>query len=95
MQIFSPQCAFTFYGWHHTPGWYGVAIQIEDYDRTTNTLLSSIPLQFLVFVPTTDASSCYDRPQLVGATPPDGSCYPVAYGSTWSAHIVASGSSAA
>lgn len=75
------------------PGWYGVAVQIEDYNQTTsNTPLSSIPLQFLVFVSTSygNCNSNYYRPQLVGETPPDGSCYPVVLESTWSARIVAS-----
>ena len=75
-------------------GWYGVALQIEDFASTTSTTpLSSIPLQFLVNVFDSSAS-CASRPQLVGVTPPDGSCYPVASGSTWTARIVAqSGSS--
>lgn len=55
--------------------------------------MSSTPLQFLVFVFSSSAA-CASRPALVSPTPPDGSCYPVASGSTWSARIVAqSGSS--
>ena len=88
------QCALTFTANSLSTGWYAVALQIEDFASTTSTTpLSSIPLQFLVFVFSSSAS-CASRPELVGVTPLDGSCYPVAPGSTWSARIVAqSGSS--
>lgn len=91
---FSLQCALTFTANSLSTGWYGVALQVEDFASTNSTTpLSSIPLQFLVFVFSSSAS-CASRPVLVGVTPPDGSCYPVAPGSTWSARIIAqSGSS--
>jgi hypothetical protein len=91
---FSIQCALIINANSLSNGWYGVALQIEDFASTTSTTpLSSIPLQFLVNVFDSSAS-CASRPQLVGVTPPDGSCYPVASGSTWTARIVAqSGSS--
>ena len=92
--IMSIQCALIISANTLNNGWYGVALQIEDFASTTSTTpLSSIPLQFLVNVFDSSAS-CASRPELVGATPPDGSCYPVASGSTWTARIVAqSGSS--
>ena len=88
------QCALVINANSLSNGWYGVALQIEDFASTSSsTPLSSIPLQFLVFV-FSSSSSCASRPELVGVTPPDGSCYPVPSGSTWSARIVAqSGSS--
>ena len=90
----SMQCALIITANSLSTGWYGVALQIEDFSSTTSTTpLSSIPLQFLVNVFSSSAS-CASRPELVGVTPPDGSCYPVASGSTWTARIVAqSGSS--
>ena len=88
------QCGLVHSAYSLTRGWYAVAIQIEDFATTTSTTpLSSIPLQFLVYVFDSSAS-CASRPELVSPTPPDGSCYPVATGSSWSARIVArSGSS--
>lgn len=88
------QCALIITANSLSTGWYGVALQIEDFASTTSTTpMSSIPLQFLVFVFSSSAS-CASRPMFVGVTPPDGSCYPVASGSTWTARIVAqSGSS--
>ena len=88
------QCGLVHSAYSLSRGWYAVAIQIEDFATTTSTIaLSSIPLQFLVYVFDSSAS-CASRPELVSPTPPDGSCYPVATGSSWSARIVArSGSS--
>ena len=88
------QCALVYSANSVSNGWYAVAIQVEDFTSTASTTpLSSIPIQFLILIFDSSAS-CASRPELVGVTPPDGSCYPVAPGSTWSARIVAqSGSS--
>ena len=73
-------------------GWYGVAIQMEDFISLTNTTpLSSVPIQFLLYV-YSDGLPCNvtTAPELVpGETPPDGSCIPVPTGGTYQAGIVA------
>ena len=71
-------------------GLFVVALQIEDFLSPSDTTpLSSVPLQFLVDVFTT-GGSCASQPMLVaGETPPDGSCIPVAFDTTFSAGIVA------
>ena len=52
-------------------GSYAVAIQIEDFASSTDTVpLSSIPLQFLVKV--NSVGSCGTEPVIVDATLPDG-----------------------
>lgn len=52
--------------------------------------MSSVPVQFLVFVFTSSQSCIGGRPELVvGEFPPDGSCIPVPIGSTYRAGIVA------
>ncbi|KAJ8301901.1 hypothetical protein KUTeg_020888 [Tegillarca granosa] len=55
-------------------GWYGIALQIEDYYPGTNIVLSSSPLQFLLNVIT---ASCASNPIFVNPTPKDGICIPV------------------
>ena len=71
------------------PGWYGVALQIEDFaSSSSSTPLSSIPLQFLVNIYYT-GSACANRPELVGSTVSDGLCIGVPFGTTWSNRIVA------
>ena len=73
-------------------GWYGVAIQMEDFiSLTSTTPLSSVPIQFLLDV-FSDGRPCnVSIPELVpGETPPDGSCIPVSAGDTYQAGIVAS-----
>ena len=71
-------------------GWYAVAIQIEDFlTPSSQSPLSSVPLQFLVRV-FSIAEPCGAKPILVqGETPPDGSCIPVEFGTTYTADIVA------
>ena len=56
---------------------------------SSQTPLSSVPLQFLVLV-FESQELCGSRPELVpGETPPDGSCIPVELGTTYRAGIVA------
>ncbi|CAF1337309.1 unnamed protein product [Adineta steineri] len=55
----------------HT-GYYAVAIQIEDYDQNTSTILSSVPLQFLILTydNSNPISSCTSIP-VITSIPPD------------------------
>ena len=73
-------------------GFYGAAINVEDFISSTSTIpLSSIPLQFLLDV-FSSPQMCTEgsRPTLVpGETPEDGSCIAVPFGSTYSALLVA------
>ena len=70
-------------------GTYAVALQIEDFLPGSDVPLSSVPLQFLVIVFSSN-ESCSSQPELVpGDTPPDGSCIPVELDTTFTASIVA------
>ncbi|KAJ8031546.1 Neurogenic locus notch-like protein 1 [Holothuria leucospilota] len=70
-------------------GWYGYALQIEDYITSTDTIpLSSIPLQFLIYV-FDGAAACNAKPTFVSPTPPGGSCILVQPGERASQRIVA------
>ena len=83
------QCTLVYTANSTNSSWYAVALQIEDFLSTTSTTpLSSIPVQFLAYV-FNSTMPCASAPELVDVTPPDGSCHPVAFGSTWSARIVA------
>ena len=66
-------------------GWYGVAIQIEDFiSQNSTTPMSSIPVQILIHV----ANITY-TPVLVGSTPLDGSCVSLSLGEEYTAEIAA------
>ena len=70
-------------------GWYAVALQIEDFASPTDTTpLSSVPLQFLVLVFTSN-QPCSSRPEFVGVTRLDGTCVGVPFNTTWSEPIIA------
>lgn len=79
---------------NRTLGWYGVAIQIEDFqpsDATFQTPLSSIPLQFLVLVqktgsacPTANTSPQFRSPP----TPADDSVFYVVAGNVFQFQVV-------
>ena len=73
-------------------GWYAAAIQVEDFISSTSTTpMSSVPLQFLIFV-FSNNQPCTGgvRPSLVdGEFPPDESCIPVPFMTTYTAGIVA------
>ena len=71
-----------------------MAIQVEDFISSSSTTpLSSVPIQFLISV-FSSSQPCYNisiQPSLVaGETPPDRSCIPVPFGTTYTAGIVAS-----
>lgn len=66
-------CTITYNAVHQT-GWYGVAVQIEDFARNmSGGPLSSIPLQFLVNV-YVSSDSCETKTEFVGSTLPDNAC---------------------
>ncbi|XP_053392818.1 uncharacterized protein LOC123564214 isoform X2 [Mercenaria mercenaria] len=70
-------------------GWYAVAIQVEDYiNATSETPLSSIPVQFLVNVYKSNAS-CAKSTEFVAPTPPNDACIGVPEGEILELDIVA------
>jgi len=70
-------------------GLYAVALQIEDFATPTSTLpLSSVPLQFLVFVSTSN-TPCSSRPEFVPPTRVDASCIGVPFNTTYDEPIIA------
>ena len=69
---------------------YAVALQIEDFMTTSsNTALSSVPLQFLVELFSSSLSCIGINPVLVGETIPDGACIAVPFGTTFRTSVVA------
>ncbi|CAF1148511.1 unnamed protein product [Didymodactylos carnosus] len=67
--------------------YYAVAIQIEDFFDLNSTLpMSSVPLQFLIYVYATPA--CPSRPEITGL-PVNGSCIPVQVGQPFETQLVA------
>ncbi|XP_041361403.1 uncharacterized protein LOC121377467 [Gigantopelta aegis] len=69
-------------------GWYAVALMIEDFETAiSDTPLSSIPLQFLVFVFTSNAN-CSSQPEFIGDTRADESCVGVPTGTMYFEKIV-------
>ncbi|KAJ8301902.1 hypothetical protein KUTeg_020889 [Tegillarca granosa] len=77
-------CTMSYYPSASAVGWYGIALQIEDYYPGTNIVLSSSPLQFLLNVIT---ASCASNPVFVDPTPKDGICIPIS--GTYTADLVA------
>ena len=70
-------------------GRYIIALQIEDFASPEDTTpLSSIPLQFLVLVFSSD-QACSSQPEFVGVTPQDGACIGVPFNTLWSTKIIA------
>ncbi|XP_048727710.2 uncharacterized protein LOC125645867 [Ostrea edulis] len=80
-------CTLDYSSTSNTPGYYGVAIQIEDFSSiSSSTPLSSIPLQFLVEI--FDSSiACASAPSFISPTPPDGGCYEAVRGITFRIEI--------
>lgn len=67
------ECKITYRAVYDT-GYYGVAAMIEDFAKPTDTkALSSIPLQFLVYVSKLN-EPCDERPDFTKETRPKGSC---------------------
>ncbi|CAG2226257.1 unnamed protein product [Mytilus edulis] len=64
-------------------GWYGVAVQIEDFNSTESMeALSSVPLQFLVVVFSSN-TTCSSKPSFVAPTRVDGSCIGIPFNTTY------------
>ena len=69
-------------------GYYTVAIQIEDFAYSTDTVpLSSIPLQFLVN--SVNISNCTQEPVIVDATLPNNAFLNISVGNSMSWFITA------
>ena len=70
-------------------GWYAVALQIEDFPSPTAPVpLSSVPVQFLVLVFSSD-QPCSQKPELVGVTRAPGSCIAVPFNTTFHEPLIA------
>ena len=65
-----------------------MALQVEDFASSTDTVpLSSVPLQFVASVFTSD-HLCDDRPEFVAPTRLDGSCVGVPFNTSWEEQII-------
>ncbi|XP_071161044.1 uncharacterized protein [Mytilus edulis] len=74
-------------------GWYGVAVQIEDFNSTESLeSLSSVPLQFLVVVFSSN-TTCASKSTFVEPTRVDGSCIGIPFNTTYFDQIVSRSSS--
>ena len=81
------QCRITYSATENT-GFYGVAAMIEDFASPTDTQpLSSIPLQFLVYVFNSN-EACDERPEFAGYTRAKGSCIGIPPGGTYFDRII-------
>ncbi|UJR07628.1 hypothetical protein I4U23_011917 [Adineta vaga] len=74
-----PNCTIIITG-RNLSDWYAVAITVEDFiNSSSTTALSSVPVQFLVYV--ISASSCSALPEIIGL-PLEQSCMPIRVGQT-------------
>ncbi|XP_052094770.1 uncharacterized protein LOC127730411 isoform X2 [Mytilus californianus] len=74
-------------------GWYGVAIQIEDFISTGSMeALSSVPLQFLVVVFRSN-TTCASKPTFVEPTRIEGSCIGIPFNTTYFEPIISNSGS--
>lgn len=81
------ECKITYSAVSNT-GYYGVAAMIEDFAKPTDTeALSSIPLQFLVYVFNSN-EACDERPNFTEETRPKGSCIGIPPGGTYFDRII-------
>ena len=81
------ECKITYSAVSYT-GYYGVAAMIEDFAKPTDTeALSSIPLQFLVYVFNSN-EACNERPDFTEETRPKGSCIGIPPGGTYFDRII-------
>ncbi|CAC5424640.1 unnamed protein product [Mytilus coruscus] len=70
-------------------GWYAVALQIEDFQKTTDAVpFSSVSLQFLIFVANSNAS-CASRPVLPQNIITDGSIHHSSVNTIFNESIIA------
>ncbi|XP_078329616.1 uncharacterized protein LOC111112680 [Crassostrea virginica] len=80
-------CRLDYSSESHTVGYYGVAIQIEDFANSSSfTPLSSIPLQFLVVI-FNSSSTCSSAPTFISPTPSIGECFDAIQGVLFSIDI--------
>ena len=70
-------------------GWYAVALQIEDFPSPTAAVpLSSVPVQFLVLVFSSD-QPCSQKPEFAGVTRVAGSCIGIPFNTTFHEPLIA------
>ncbi|CAC5421327.1 unnamed protein product [Mytilus coruscus] len=70
-------------------GWYAVALQIEDFQKSTDTIpFSSVSLQFLIFVSKSSAP-CASRPVLPPNIITDGSVHHIPVNTIFNQSIIA------
>ncbi|XP_052774126.1 uncharacterized protein LOC128212825 isoform X1 [Mya arenaria] len=81
-------CSITYSTIYET-GWYAVAIQVEDFATFSSVnALSSIPVQFLVFVYTANENeTCGQYMVFINPTPPDDACIGIPKGHVYSSAI--------
>ena len=81
-------CTLT-YNANGSLGFYAVAIQVEDFNATSEVAMSSVPVQFLVQVQNLTVPSNVDPPTFEGDTPEIGSNITINIGSTYQWKITA------
>lgn len=90
LQLFSllqRECKITYSATEYT-GFYAAPVMIEDFATPTATqALSSIPLQFLVYV-FTSSEGCDERPTFTKETRAEGSCIGIPPGGTYFDRII-------
>ncbi|XP_048727704.2 mucin-4-like isoform X2 [Ostrea edulis] len=80
-------CTIDYSSTTNSNGYYGVAIQIEDFATSSSTTpISSIPLQFLVEIFDSN-SPCAAAPTFISPTPADNGCFEAVQGITFSIEI--------
>ena len=84
----SDTCTFTYVANRGT-GLNAVAIMIEDFLPGSSVPLSSVALQFLVLVFSSN-ESCSSRPEFISPTPMGGTCIGIPSGATFTTQITAS-----
>ena len=80
-------CTFTYEASRGT-GFNAVAIMIEDFLPGSSEPLSSVALQFLVFVFSSN-ESCSSQPEFIPPTPMGGTCVAIPSGATFTTQIIA------
>ena len=68
--------------------YYVAALMIEDFIPGSTQPLSSVALQFLVLV-NSSTEPCYQRPEFIDPTLPQGTCYGIQAGETFTTQIIA------
>ena len=85
--MFQRECKITYSATEYT-GFYAAPVMIEDFATPTAThALSSIPLQFLVYVFKSN-EACDERPEFTEETRAEGSCIRIPPGGTYFDRII-------